>query len=46
MEDVGRAVGYEDTASFRRLFRRLAPMTPADYRRRFRMPHRLVAAAE
>ena len=33
-----REVGYEDTASFRRLFRRLAGMTPGDYRRKFRVP--------
>lgn len=38
VEAVSREVGYEDTASFRRLFRRLAGMTPGDYRRKFRLP--------
>jgi transcriptional regulator GlxA family with amidase domain len=35
---VGREVGYEDSASFRRLFRRLAGMPPGDYRRKFQVP--------
>jgi hypothetical protein len=35
---IAREVGYEDSASFRRLFRRLAGMTPGDYRRRFQIP--------
>jgi transcriptional regulator GlxA family with amidase domain len=38
VEAVGRQVGYEDSASFRRLFRRLAGMPPGDYRRKFQMP--------
>jgi len=38
VEAVGRAVGYEDSTSFRRLFRRLAGMSPGDYRRKFRIP--------
>ena len=38
VDAVGREVGYEDAASFRRLFRRLAGMPPGDYRRKFRMP--------
>ncbi len=38
-EAVGREVGYEDSASFRRLFRRLAGMPPSDYRRKFQMPN-------
>ena len=37
-EAVGRAVGYEDAASFRRLFRRMAGMTPGEYRRKFQLP--------
>lgn len=37
-EAVGREVGYEDSASFRRLFRRLAGMPPGDYRRKFQVP--------
>jgi transcriptional regulator GlxA family with amidase domain len=36
---VAREVGYEDSASFRRLFRRLAGMTPGDYRRKFQLPN-------
>jgi transcriptional regulator GlxA family with amidase domain len=38
VEAVGREVGYEDAASFRRLFRRLSGMTPGDYRRTFQIP--------
>jgi transcriptional regulator GlxA family with amidase domain len=39
VEAIGREVGYEDSASFRRLFRRLAGMPPGDYRRKFQMPN-------
>lgn len=38
VEEVARQVGYEDTASFRRLFRRLVGMIPSDYRRKFQVP--------
>jgi transcriptional regulator GlxA family with amidase domain len=38
VDAVGREVGYEDAASFRRLFRRLSGISPGDYRRRFRIP--------
>ena len=38
VEHVGREVGYEDAASFRRLFRRLTGMGPSDYRRKFQPP--------
>ena len=38
IDAVAREVGYEDMASFRRLFRRLAGMTPGDYRRKFQVP--------
>jgi transcriptional regulator GlxA family with amidase domain len=38
VEAVAREVGYEDAASFRRLFRRLAGMTPGNYRRKFQLP--------
>ena len=38
VDHIGREVGYEDAASFRRLFRRLTGMGPADYRRKFRPP--------
>lgn len=34
--DVGAAVGYEDPAFFRRLFKRLVGVTPARYRQRLR----------
>ncbi len=38
IDEVARQVGYEDTASFRRLFRRQVGMTPGDYRRKFQLP--------
>lgn len=38
IEEIAGQVGYEDTASFRRLFRRLVGMTPGDYRRKFKVP--------
>ena len=38
VEQVGREVGYEDAASFRRLFKRITGMGPSDYRRKFRPP--------
>ena len=38
VEEVSWAVGYEDAASFRRLFKRLAGLPPGEYRRRFRLP--------
>jgi transcriptional regulator GlxA family with amidase domain len=34
-DQVGMEVGYEDSASFRRLFKRLTGVTPSRYRRRF-----------
>ena len=42
---IAREVGYEDMASFRRLFRRLAGMTPGDYRRKFQVPALVSEAA-
>ena len=45
VDQVGREVGYEDAASFRRLFRRLTGMGPSDYRRKFRPPS-IVATKE
>jgi transcriptional regulator GlxA family with amidase domain len=45
VEAIGREVGYEDAASFRRLFRRLAGMAPGDYRRKFRIPKEVAEAA-
>ena len=38
VDAIGRQVGYEDAASFRRLFRRLAGMAPGDYRKKLRPP--------
>ncbi len=38
VEQIGREVGYEDAASFRRLFRRITGMGPGDYRRKFQPP--------
>ena len=35
VEEIGAKVGYEDTASFCRLFKRIAGLTPAVYRRKF-----------
>ncbi len=35
-DDIGAAVGYEDPAFFRRLFKRHSGVTPARYRQRFR----------
>ena len=44
VEGIARQVGYEDTASFRRLFRRLVGMIPSDYRRKFQVPASVIAA--
>jgi transcriptional regulator GlxA family with amidase domain len=38
IEEISWAVGYEDAASFRRLFKRLTGVTPGEYRRRFQLP--------
>jgi len=35
-DEIGRAVGYEDSSHFRRLFKRLAGVTPGRYRQRYR----------
>lgn len=41
IDEIAEAVGYADPASFRRLFKRLAGLTPAQYRRQFAiaLPH-------
>lgn len=36
IDDVGASVGYDDPASFRRLFKRIVGLSPALYRRKFR----------
>jgi transcriptional regulator GlxA family with amidase domain len=38
IEEISWAVGYEDAASFRRLFKRVTGVTPGEYRRRFQLP--------
>ncbi|WP_295075811.1 GlxA family transcriptional regulator [Tabrizicola sp.] len=38
IDDLSNSVGYLDPAAFRRTFRKLAGMTPAEYRRRFANP--------
>jgi transcriptional regulator GlxA family with amidase domain len=38
IDEISYEVGYEDAASFRRLFRRITRVTPGDYRRKFRLP--------
>jgi len=38
IDEISWQVGYEDPAFFRRLFKRLAHMTPGAYRRKFHVP--------
>ena len=38
IEAIAQEVGYADLASFRRLFRRLAGISPGDYRRKLQVP--------
>ena len=38
IEEISWAVGYEDAASFRRLFKRVTGLAPGEYRRRFQLP--------
>ena len=38
VEEISWAVGYEDPAFFRRLFKRITRITPGAYRRKFRLP--------
>jgi len=35
VDKIGREVGYEDPASFRRIFKRMVGLTPSIYRRKF-----------
>lgn len=37
IDEIGWTIGYEDGAAFRRLFKRVTRLTPAEYRRRFRI---------
>lgn len=45
VEEIGREVGYEDAASFRRLFRKVTGLTPGEYRRNFQPPAGIAGAA-
>ena len=38
IDEISWAVGYEDPAFFRRLFKRITCITPGAYRRKFRLP--------
>jgi len=38
VDEIGWRVGYEDSAFFRRLFKRTTGMAPGAYRKRFRIP--------
>lgn len=38
VDDISYAVGYEDPASFRRLFKRITGVTPGQYRRKLQLP--------
>lgn len=38
IDKISWAVGYEDPAFFRRLFKRITRITPGAYRRRFQLP--------
>ncbi len=45
IDQISWGVGYEDPAFFRRLFRRVTGVSPAIYRRRYRVPGAAQAAA-
>jgi transcriptional regulator GlxA family with amidase domain len=38
VDEIGWRVGYEDPAFFRRLFKRVTGVSPAEYRRQFQIP--------
>lgn len=38
VDEISYAVGYDNVAFFRRLFKRMTRLTPAAYRRKFQMP--------
>jgi transcriptional regulator GlxA family with amidase domain len=35
VDEIASSVGYADIGGFRRVFRKIAGLTPSDYRRRF-----------
>jgi transcriptional regulator GlxA family with amidase domain len=39
VDEISWAIGYEEPAFFRRLFKRVTKLTPSDYRRKFRLPN-------
>jgi len=45
IEDVAASVGYEDAASFRRVFKRRVGLTPTAYRRKFQRLSQITATA-
>jgi transcriptional regulator GlxA family with amidase domain len=45
IEEISWSVGYEDPASFRRLFKRLTGLTAGEYRRQFQLPGLIAASA-
>jgi transcriptional regulator GlxA family with amidase domain len=45
IDDISWAVGYEDPAFFRRLFRRITGVAPGAYRRKYRVPSSTTGAA-
>ena len=38
VDEVGHRAGYQEPAAFRRLFKRITNMAPADYRRKCQTP--------
>ncbi len=45
VEEISWRVGYEESAAFRRVFRRITQLSPGEYRRKFRFPGRVAAEA-
>ncbi|MBD2187594.1 GlxA family transcriptional regulator [Pseudanabaena mucicola] len=41
IDSIGITVGYEDSSSFRVLFKRITGLTPSDYRRKFKIPDKV-----
>jgi transcriptional regulator GlxA family with amidase domain len=40
IDEICLAVGYDEAAAFRRVFKRITRLTPGQYRRKFRIPER------